>query len=321
MKLAFFLATLPVFAAVNGVAINGTTGQPQAGVAINLVQPGQNGMQQLGQAKSGADGSFNIDVTIPPGPALLQSTFAGVQYTQAIPPGSPTTGVRVNVFEATATVPEGMDIQHLILLEPIAATLRVSETFLTRNSSNKTFQDNANGSVRLYLPPGAPTDLKVSIDSTGVPIQRPLEKGKVAGEYKISYALKPGETRFDLEYSIPAAETFSGKVFSNDPPVKLVTPGSVTLSGDGISDLGQEPTTQARVYGFKGNSFKVKILGVGSIRTPADTVQPPSAEESGAPKCCEESPARVNKQAAWVLGLGLSILLLGGTILFRRGTT
>jgi hypothetical protein len=161
--------------------------------------------------------------------------------------------------------------------------------------------------------------LKVSIDSTGVPIQRPLEKGKAAGEFKISYPLKPGETRFDLEYSIPASETFSGKVFSNNPPVKLVTPGTVTLSGDGVSDLGQEPTTQARVYGFKGNSFNVKILGVGSIRTPSD-VQAPSAEESGAPKCCEESPARVNKQAVWVLGLGLTILLLGGTILFRRGT-
>jgi hypothetical protein len=242
-----------------------------------------------------------------------------VTYTQAIPPGTPTTGVRVNVFEATSSVPEGLDMQHLILLEPSASTLRISETFLTRNASNKTFQDAANGSVRLYLPSGAPTDLKVSIDSTGVPIQRPLEKGKAAGEFKISYPLKPGETRFDLEYSIPASETFSGKVFSNNPPVKLVTPGTVTLSGDGVSDLGQEPTTQARVYGFKGNSFNVKILGVGSIRTPSD-VQAPSAEESGAPKCCEESPARVNKQAVWVLGLGLTILLLGGTILFRRGT-
>jgi hypothetical protein len=319
--IAILLAAIPAFAAVNGTALNGTTGKPQAGVSINLVQPGQNGMQQLGQTKSGADGSFNLDVNIPPGPALLQSTYQGVTYTQAIPPGTPTTGVKVNVFEATATAPKDMDIQHLILLEPSAATLRISETFLVRNKSNVTFQDSANGSVRLYLPAGAPTDLKVSIDSTGVPIQRPLEKGKAAGQYKVSYALKPGDTRFDLEYMVPASETFSGKVFSNDPPVKLVTPGSVTLSGDGISDLGQEQTTQARVYGFKGNSFKVKILGVGSIRTPADTsVQPPAGEESGAPKCCEETPARVNKQAAWVLGLGLTILLLGGTILFRRGT-
>ncbi|MEO5923889.1 MAG: hypothetical protein ABIR70_08695 [Bryobacteraceae bacterium] len=318
--LAMLLVALPVFAAVNGVAVNGTTGKPQADVAINLVQPGQNGMQQLGQVKSGADGSFNIDANIPPGPALLQSTYQGVTYTQALPPGSPTTGVRVNVFQSTATPPEGMKTQHLILLEPSATNLRVSETFLTNNTSNMTFQDAVNGSIRLYLPEGAPTDLKVSIDSTGVPIQRPLEKGKQPGQYKVSYALKPGDTRFDLEYTIPATATFALKVFSNDPPVKLVTAGSVTLSGDGISDLGQEPSTQARVYGFKGNSFKVGILGVGSIRTPQDQPTAAPGEESGAPKCCEEVPARVNKQAAWVLGIALTILLLGGMLLFRRGT-
>jgi hypothetical protein len=187
------------------------------------------------------------------------------------------------------------------------------------NSSKTTYQDNVNGSLRLYLPKGIPTDLKVSIDSTGVPIQRPLEQGKQAGGYKVSYALKPGRTQFDLEYSLPASETFSGKVFSNDPPVKLVTPGSVTLSGDGITDLGQEQQTQARVYTFKGNAYTVKLLGVGSIRGP-EAVQPPAGEESGAPKCCEEVPARVNTQAAWVLGLSLTILLLGGTLLFRRGT-
>ncbi len=319
--LAIMLASLPMFAAVNGVAVNGTTGKPQADVAINLVQPGQNGMQQLGQAKSGADGAFNIDANIPPGPALLQSTFQGVTYTQALPPGSPTTGVKINVFQSTSTVPEGLKTQHLILLEPSATNLRVSETFLTNNTSNMTFQDNANGSIQIYLPAGAPADLKVSIDSTGVPIQRPLEKGKQAGQYKVSYALKPGDTRFDLEYTIPATATFALKVASNDPPVKLVTPGAVTLSGDGISDLGQEPSTQARVYGFKGNSFKVGILGVGTIRTPQD--QPTAGapgEESGAPKCCEEVPARVNKQAAWVLGIALTILLLGGLLLFRRGT-
>jgi hypothetical protein len=320
MKFAFgILFAASAFAAVSGVATNGTTGKPQADVAINLVQPGQNGMQALGQAKSAADGSFNIDVNIPPGPALLQSTYMGVTYTQAIPPGTPTTGVQVNVFEASTTPPAGMETQHLILLEPSATTLRVSETYFTRNTSTTTYQDTVNGSVRLYLPEGVPDDLKVSIDSTGVPIQRPVEKGKQAGQYKINYPLKPGETRFDLEYSLPATATFSGKVFSNEPPTKLVTPGSVTLSGDGLNDLGQEQSTQARVYTFKGNSFKVGILGVGSIRGP-ETLDAPAGEESGAPKCCEEVPARVNTQMGWVLGLSLTILLLGGTLLFRRGT-
>ncbi len=315
---AMALYASTAFAAVNGIATNGTTGKPQAGVAVDLVQPGANGMQALGQAKTGADGSFNIDVNIPPGPALLRSTYLGVTYTQAIPPGTPTTGVKVNVFEATAEPPAKLKMQHLILLEPSATALRVSETFFAQNTSDVTFQDTVNGSVRLYLPAGVPDGLKVSIDSTGVPIQRPVEKGRVPGQYKINYPLKPGETRFDMEYSLPATATFSSKVFSNDPPTKLVTPGAVTLSGDGITDLGQEAQTQARVYSFTGLSFKANILGVGSIRVP-EAEKPPPGEESGAPKCCQEVPARVNKQMAWILGLSLTILLLGGTLLFRRG--
>jgi hypothetical protein len=310
------LTALPLLA-VDGTAINQTTGQPQSDVQINLVQPGEQGMKSLGAFKTGADGKFKIDAEIPPGPALLQSTYRGVMYTQAIPPGTPRSGLTINVYEASAEPPAGMTTQHLVLLEPSATQLRVTETFFTRNESKITYQDTANGSLRMYLPEGVPADLKINIDSTGVPIQRPVEKGKRPGEYRVDYALKPGDTRFDLEYILPASATFSNKVFSNDPATKIVTPASVTLSGDGIKDLGQEPQTQARVYTFDGTSFKVNISGVGSIRTPSDA---PPAEESGAPKCCDESPARVETQRWWILGLAFAILLAGGTILFRKGT-
>ena len=80
--------------------------------------------------------------------------------------------------------------------------------------------------------------------------------------------------------------------------------------------FGQEPQTQARVYTFTGTSFTANILGVGSVRQQ----QPAASEEdTGAPKCCEETPARVNQQMTWVLSLGFGILALGGMLLFRRG--
>lgn len=325
---AFFLLSLaaigPVWA-VDGTVLNATTGKPQEGVNINLVQPGQNGMQSLGIAKSAADGTFKIDKAIPPGPALLQSTFNGVQYTQAIPPGTPQSNLKITVYDSTSKPPAEMSIQHLILLEPTATELRVAETFYTKNDSKLTFNDDAAGSVQLYLPPTVAEKLKVTINSVGVPIQRPLERGRQAGTYKISYPLKPGQTRMDLEYSLPASATFSGKVFSNTPPVKLVTAESVLLTGDGIKELGQEPQTKARVYGFDGLSFKVNIQGVGSLRSLEDEAQP-SPEESGAPKCCDETSARVYKQIYlgvptmyWVLGLAFSILAVGGTMLYRKG--
>ena len=319
LLLAAAFACLPALASVSGVVVNGTTGQPQSGVAINLVQPGAGGMQQLGSTTTDKDGIFSVDKDPGPGgPALIQSTYTGVTYTKIMPPGTPTTGVQVTVYNATAEPPAELRMQHLILLEPGADTLKVSETFLSQNGSRLAYQDAANGSVRFYLPEGAPADIQATIDSTGVPIRRPIERAKQAGLYKISYPLKPGDTRFDLEYTLPAAATFSSKVLSADPPTRLVTPANVTLSGDGIVDAGQEPSTGARVYTFIGTSFKANILGVGALRT-RDSAPTPE-EDPQAPKCCEEVPARLQSQMFWILGLGFGILFIGGLMLYRRGT-
>ena len=313
------LACAPAIGAVEGVVLNGTTGQPQSGVTVNLVQPGAQGMQALGNTTSDKDGVFRIDKDpAPTGPALLQSTYTGVTYTNMLPPGTPTTGVKVTVYSSTAEPPAEMKTQHLILLEPGATSLKISETFYTQNASKLAYQDTANGSVRFYLPEGAPSNIQATIDSTGVPIKRPIEKGKQAGLYKISYPLKPGETRIDLEYELPASATFAGKVVNSDPPARLVTPANVTLSGDGISDAGQEPSTGARVYTFTGTSFKASILGVGSLGRGGTNGSP--EEDPQSPKCCAEVPARLQSQMFWILGLGFGILFIGGLMLYRRGT-
>ena len=318
LALALLSFCAPAIAAVSGTVINGTTGQPQSGVQVNLVQPGAGGMQQLGSATSGADGAFTVDKDPGPGgPALIQATYSGVTYTKIMPPGTPTSGVQVPVYDASADPPAEMRTQHLILLEPGAATLNVSETFYTTNGARLTYQDAANGTVRFYLPEGAPTDLQATIDSTGVPIRRPIEKGKQAGTYKISYPLKPGETRIDIEYSLPATATFAGKLLSGGPATRIVTPATVTLSGEGITDAGQEPSSGARIYAVNGNSFKASILGVGSLGRGGDA---PPEEDAMAPKCCDEVPARLHSQMPWILALGFGILLTGGIMLYRRGT-
>lgn len=302
--------------AVSGVVTNGTTAQPQGGVAVHLVQPGASGMQTLGSSTTAPDGSFLIDKDPGSGgPAILQAIYTGVTYTKILPPGTPTRGVQVVVYNVTADPPPELVTQHLILLEPGAETLKVSETFYTTNGSRLTYQDTANGSVRFYLPEGAPPDLQATIDSTGVPIRRPVEKGRPVGVYKITYPLKPGETRIDLEYTLPATAAFSGKLLPGGPPARLVTPATVTLSGDGITDVGQEPTTGARVYSVSGTSFQAKILGVGSLGTGAAA----PGEDAMAPKCCQEVPPRMQSRMGWILGLGFGILFLGGVLLYRRG--
>ena len=93
-----WLICFRLFAAVDGTVINRTTGQPAPGTILQLVQPGQAGMQTLASAKTDAEGKFQFDKD-PQGPVLIQAIFSGVLYTKVVMPGAPRNGVEVDVFQ------------------------------------------------------------------------------------------------------------------------------------------------------------------------------------------------------------------------------
>lgn len=316
---ALLLSGAYLLADVNGFVVNGTTGKPQPNVIVTLVQPGQNGMQNIASVKTDAEGKFEVNKPIPPGPVLIQSFYSGVTYTQMLPPGSPTTGVPVKVYEATTNPESGKVAQHMILIEPGPGGMGISETFLCENQTQQTYSDPSKGSVQFFVPDAARGKIQVTVNAPGgMPISRPAEKTKKPGIYKVDYALKPGETRFDVAYSLPAGDVFMGKRVDDAAPTRLVTPSSVTLTGDGIDSLGQEPQTQAHIYDVKTPDFKVKIEGTGSLRAPDGSAQQ-ADEDDGHPQV-ESGAARIYSQLPWVLGLTFVILGLGGVMLYRKGT-
>jgi hypothetical protein len=146
------LAPLVAFAAVDGVVINGTTGKPAPSVIVSLVQPGAGGMQTIASVKSDADGKFRIDKEYPPGPALLQGLLGGASYPMMITPGSPTTNLKLVVFDPTSKLEAAKVAQHMILIEPTASELQISETFICQNETRTTFVDPERGSLQFYLP-------------------------------------------------------------------------------------------------------------------------------------------------------------------------
>ena len=312
--------------AIEGTVINGTTGKPEPSVKISLVQPGAGGMQAIATSISDANGKFSIDHDLPPPPALLQADYKGVQYTQVQPPGRPTTGIQFQIYESAKKPPQGMQMAHLIMIEPSLSSLEISETFLIRNESTTTFDDSSNGTAQFYPPATAGDKVQVSVTPpTQMTIQRQAVKGAKPGSFKIDYPVRPGETRFDMHYTLPASDTFSAKVVTGERPTTVVTPVSVQLSGDGIKEVGVEQDVQARLYEVTAPSFEVKIQGVGSIRDRQSNASNTPEEDTGQPKTTEIL-ARVYDQELlgvrtmyWVLGLTFGILALGGTLLFRKG--
>lgn len=316
MKLAlWFLASASsLLASVDGTVLNATTGKPQASVIVSLLQPGAQGMQTLGSVKSDADGKFKFDKDIPPGPAIVQALYQGATYNLVLTPGTSLNDLHLKIYNSSAKAGIAKVSQHMILLEPSATSLDVSETFLIENETTTTFEDPVKGSVEFYLPEAAGGKVNVTINSPGgMPIQRPAEKTGQKDVYKIPYPVKPGESRFDVSYTLPPTDTFSSKILHGEGVTRLVTPSAVTL--EGVESLGQEPQTGAHIYNAGDAQYTVKITGTGSLRNP--DAAPASDPDSGMPQI-EEKPARVYTNRDWVLALTFAILALGGVLLYRR---
>ncbi len=317
MKSIFLLLVcVSVLAAVDGTVINGTTGKPAPNTIVSLVQPGQGGMQTLASVKSDAQGMFRIDKSVQ-GPQLVQALYAGVLYNKVLMPGAPSTGLEVIVFDSSSKPQVAKVSQHFIVLQPSATDMSVSEGILYQGDPKLTFNDPTNGTLHFYLPPEANGRVSVTINAPGgMPIQRPAEKTSQPNVYKVSYPIKPGETRFDLSYVIPAATplTFAGKILHNEGSSDLVIPSGVTIKGDNLDLAGQEPKTQASIYHIKGTSFKVEVTGTGSLHQPEAAA---SDEDNGAPGIEQVKP-RIYEQLYLIVGMTFTILALGSFLLYRR---
>ena len=172
MKTLLFLLAPALLFAIDGVVTNQSTGKPQPNVILQLIQPGQGGMQTLGTAKSDAAGKFSFTQSTGENPALVQAIYGGVTYTRMLQPGAPTTGVQLDVFDAT-NKPANIELnQHMVLLQPSSSALQVNEMFLLRNTGKATFNDPAKGTLQFTAPAGH-GDIRVTVSAPGgMPIQR-----------------------------------------------------------------------------------------------------------------------------------------------------
>src|SRR5689334_7533297 len=140
--LPLLVVTAAAHAAVTGVVINRSTGKPQPGATVALNQLAQQaGITLIDQAKSDSQGRFSIATDPKGGPHLLRTAYDGVTYNHMLPPGSPTTDITLDVYNASKS-PGGAKVgKHMILLEPNGGQMTVSETLFV-NNTGKTAWNN-----------------------------------------------------------------------------------------------------------------------------------------------------------------------------------
>jgi hypothetical protein len=316
--LVLSLLALPLLANTSGTVSNLTTGKPAAGVTVTFYRFGQGGMEPVASGKTDAQGNFAIDQEPGmEGPSMLRVEIDGVTYNHIMPPGSRAKDVIIDVYNATKQQPAGVKVsKHMILLQPSGGQMVVNETFLVQNSGKTTWADPSGGTLKFYLPAAAngQVDIKGSAPD-GMPVPVPTDKTSKADVYTAKFEIKPGETRFDLDYTVPYTEgaAYTGKVVSKDENTYLIAPNGVTMEGANLQSLGQEPRTKAQIYGLTGDSYSVKLTGAVAD-TPA-AANDTAAADSG-PQI-EETMPRLYRHGKLIMGLALGILALGFAVLYR----
>jgi hypothetical protein len=312
---------------VRGTVKNGTTGKAAAGVELTLVQL-QGGMQEVAHARSGAQGEFTFDN---PGlgvqPMLVRAVYNGVNFNQAVPPGS--SSVQVDIYEPskdarTITVPS-----HVVIFQPNGSTLIVGEEYQIENKSQPPqAYFRADGSFNFTLPGKAALQQVAAAGPAGMPVvQLPIDKKN--NHYSIAFAFRPGESSVRYSYELPYdGNAATVKIPTVYPGGRLlvVAPPSVQISGDGLAAGGQEQGMS--LYGRQdvpaGTLVAVKVSGTApapEANAAADQGQQGRDAQQGGGES-----AGVNIQAVpgrldglkWYLIAGFVCVFAMGAILLAR---
>jgi hypothetical protein len=194
--------------------------------------------------------------------------------------------------------------------------LVVNEAFLISNTGKTAWNDPANGTLHFFLPStiqGAPQ--MSATPPGGQPLPQVAQKTGQPDIFKINFPMRPGESRVDLNYTLPYKEgaSYAGRVASRDDNTYLIVPDGVTMSGDHLTDMGQESHTKAHIYGLQGTEYQVALTGAVSARNAEGDA---TASTDGQPSL-EQAMPRIYRQTKLILPLALGVLALGFVLLYR----
>jgi hypothetical protein len=284
-RLVFLLLFLPLLAAaavaasLSGTVTNATTGMPAAGAVVTLVDP-LAGMAEVATVKADAQGRFSFHTPPATGPRLARAERGGVNYFKMVTPGS--TSVDLDVYDAASSVEGISGSADVLRMQAEGATLQAVELFAIKNESNPPRTLAASATFEFVLPDGAQIDGADAQAPNGQPIAAKPNPAKEKNHYAFSFALKPGETRFQLSYHLPyrGKAAFSPSLTRNFDHYVLVVPSSMSFSANDASQfqaISNQPGSNVQVSRRTqtGQDLGFTISGTGTF--PDET----AAESSG----------------------------------------
>jgi len=196
---------------LTGTVTNGTTGKPAAGDEVILINLA-NGMDVAGSTKADSNGKFSFKVTVP-GPHLIRAVHQGVNYHQMAPPGVNTADV--NVYDVATKVTDLSVTADVIRFQADSGTMQGVRLFVVNNASSPAKTQMNDHNFEFYLPPAAKVEQLQARAPNGQPIPADAVPQAEKNRYAINFPLRPGETQFQVEFTLP----YTGEIKIDPKPL------------------------------------------------------------------------------------------------------
>jgi hypothetical protein len=328
--IVLFLASFASAQTLTGTVKNSTTGKPGAGDEVVLLSLGQ-GMEESGRTKADAKGHFSFKLDNAQSPHLVRVIHEDVTYHRMAPPGS--TSVEVEVYDVAKKL-DGIEIvADIMRFQAGQGQLQVERTFAVQNNSKPPRTQMNEHNLEFYVPDGAQIGEGQAMTAGGQPVKSaPVPEGDNAkNRYAFLFPLRPGETRFNVVYTVP----YTGSV-NIDPksvyPLEhfvAIAPKSMTFEPapgaayqstpfPGQPDANVEVASNTQL----GQPMAFKLTGEGTLQTPGEEGSQGNAQNESRPGGGLgppiDAPDPLQKYRWWILGGVAAALAIGGIIIASR---
>ena len=321
---------------ITGTVTDRTTGKPSPGDTIAVINTAQS-MDEIAKVSSDAQGRFQA--TAPDGgQILLHVTHHGADYFKSVPPGAGS--VEIDVYDSAAKI-DGITGEALVLRAETDAggkTLNLAENFFVQNASTPPRTEYGGNTFDFYLPKGAIIMQTLASSPGGLPTNTEVKTlDAAAGHYAFTFPVRPGETRFQVVYTIPynGKQAFSLKLSVPTSDVAVMLPKSMQFQGSSqFQPLNQDPSAQTYDDHDPLVMQPVQFSIAGAGQLPQEQQDAQGASQGGQQAAANgtrpggglgapDDPNAINdpwaKYKWWILGLLGLALVVGAGVMLKAG--
>ena len=315
---------------------NKTVDKPAVGdtvVLLNLT----GGMTEAGRTKNGRQGRVHVHGSRCGAAPYPRGASERLAFKNC-PPG--TQSVEIDVYDVAEKVAGITTEANVIRMETDNTGLKVTENYFVKNDSAPPRTQFSEHAYEIYLPITAKIEGSAAMAPAGMPVaSSPVPLGE-PGHYAFAFPVRPGETRFQVSYTIPYSGSykFTPKMAIGSENVAVMLPKAMKFEPGGATKflpVNEDPTSQTYVARniAPNQQIEFTVSGSGSMPREAQGAGAPqgSAASGGSPDGPGESVAApsaaggdtrpggglgvpvggedpINKYRWWILG-GLSVML------------